>query len=126
MSNVSATGCIKVVKTPTGGAPEEIRKEWIGVTLPCAPILGFSDGVELEVVTRKEVRKRYCFHVPQVEAIEALEQKSSEAAKWWRQFGYPYANGWFTFGEDEAEIIFGVIRQQIVEITDEMQGNPDR
>ena len=111
---VTATGRIKIVRTPAGQAPEKIRRAWIGITLPCEPILGFSEGIELGAVTRKPVKKRYCFHVPQVPAIEALEQVAPNAANWWRRFGYPRANGWFTFGEDEAEIIYGVVPQQLI------------
>lgn len=124
---VTATGRIRIIMTPAGQAPEEIRRAWIGLVLPCEPILGFSDGfAEYEVVTGKKVPKRYSFHVPQCPAIETLEQVTPEAARWWRDRGYPHTDKWFTFGENEAEIIYGVIRQEIVEVTDEMQGNPFR
>ena len=126
MSNSSATGRIKIVRTPAGGAPEEVRKEWVGVILPCAPILGFTDGIELNAVTGEKVPKRYCFHVPQIEAIEALEQKSPDAARWWRELGYPYVDGWFTFGENEAEIVYGVIPQRLVHIPNLDPGVNDR
>jgi hypothetical protein len=111
---ITATGRIRIIKTPAGQAPEEIRRAWIGITLPCEPIVGYTEGIELGAVNHKPVPKRYSFHVPQVPAIEALEFMVPEAAKWWREHGYPRSNGWFTFGEDEAEIIFGVIRQQLV------------
>ena len=122
---VTATGRIMIVRTPAGQAPEEIRQSWIGVTLPCEPIVGFSSGTEIGAVTGELVKKRYCFHVPQAPAIEALEQVAPEAAKWWRELGYPHPDMWFTFGEDEAKIIFGVIPQQLV-LWDEMDGDPYR
>jgi len=126
MSINSATGRIKIIKIPQGEAPEEIRREWVGIFLPCEPILGFSNSTQFGAVTGRKKQNSYSFHVPQIEAIEALEKKSPGAAKWWREHHYPQPNMNFVFDEDEAEIIYGVIRQQIIEVTDEMQGDPNR
>jgi hypothetical protein len=127
MSNQKATGCIRIVKTPLGEAPEEIRHAWVGLFLPCLPILGYSDGNLYGVVTRKVVPQCYGFHVPQDLAIQALEQGQwLGAVKWWKDHGFPHPGNNFIFDEDEAEIISGVTRQKLTEVTDEAQGNPFR
>jgi hypothetical protein len=48
-----------------------------------------------------------------------LQEKSPEAAKWWRDHGYPKNEGRFGFGEDEAEIIEGVTHQKFTHIPDD-------
>jgi hypothetical protein len=57
-----------ITSTPPGFAPEEIRKEWVGVTLP---VRGQQEpGVS--VLGR--------------EAIELLKEKSPQGYKWWRNY----------------------------------------
>ena len=125
----STTGRIKIVKVPAGEAPIEVRKAWVGLILPCDPYLGYPDNAsERGVLTNKKRDRNRCgFSVPQDQAIEILEKEHSEAAAWWKAHGFPQdAGSRFGFAEEEGEIISGVTRQQIIEVTDEMQGDPNR
>ena len=118
------TGRIEIVKTPTGEAPKEIRQAWVGVFLPCLPIVSAS-LTEHGILSKCPVRPRFAFHVPQDAAIDALELAVPNAAKWWREKGFPRPNTLFNFGEDEARIIYGVIRQIIILTTPEMIDDPN-
>ena len=123
---MSATGRIVIVKVPKGEAPKAIRKMWLGIVLPCEPILGFSEGFSYGVLSGEEKPPYYGFHVPQWVAIRVLGKTNPRAARWWREHGFPHYGRWFTFDVGEAWIISGVTRQQIIEITDEMDGDPNR
>jgi hypothetical protein len=83
-------------------------------------------GQEIGVLTGEKVSNRWRVLVPDDLAIEALEKVAPEAASWWKTNGYPRLHEWFAFGEEEVQIICGVIYQQIVEVSDEIQGDPDR
>ncbi len=111
-----------------GEAPEHIKAAWKGLVLPCWPILGYpTGGYELGVMSGKQQeRNRFGFSVPQQEALETLAKSAPEAAQWWRDHGFPKPGTCFCFGENEAEIVSGVTRQQIVHVTGEMQGDPYR
>jgi tetratricopeptide (TPR) repeat protein len=78
------TSYIKIVGLPPGEAPESVRNEWIGLTLPLAStpsaFLLKSGGV----VTRKEEDAVKGYMVEANEAVALLEQKSPTAAQWWR------------------------------------------
>jgi hypothetical protein len=121
------TGRIKIIKVPAGEAPYRIRRAWVGLVLPCLSILGFNTERDRGVLSGKKAeRNRYCFNVPQSRAITVLKKKSSWAVSWWKNRGFPKAGKCFGFAEDEAEIMSGVTRQQIQEVTEEMMGNPNR
>lgn len=125
----SATGWIRIKeRPPKGEAPLWVLEAWIGLTLPCHPYCGYPDG-ELErgvLSGKKASRNRRGFIVPQDEAIKILERERPSAAAYWREKGFPEHNKCFCFGEDEAEIVGGVTRQFIREVSDEMGGHPDR
>ncbi len=128
MTDESATGRIRITKVPAGEAPFEVRRAWLWLTLPCEPYLGYPDGeFERDAISDKErTHNRLGFSVPQDRAIITLERYRPWAARWWRRHGYPKLGECFCFGEDEAEIISGVTRQNLVEVTDDMQGKPSR
>ncbi len=87
-------GIIRVERVPSGEAPEDIRKAWVGVEVPC---LFWSDSCAshypYRVLSRThlELGKRYV--VPQKEAILALGRKSRGAAEWWKKHGFPEEDG---------------------------------
>lgn len=131
MEKNNLMGKIRITKTPAGEAPPEIRKAWIGLTLPCAPYLGCPvHGLEQGVLTGKPAGCLICgrngFSVPQDQAIAILEKERPEAAAWWKEKGFPQTDGYFGFSAEEAEIVHGVALQKIREVTDEMLGSPER
>lgn len=129
MSNAETTGQIRIIKTPAGQAPEEIRKAWVGLVLPCGPIAGYLEsGTELGALSLEPInRGRRTVSVPQVEALEILAKERPFAAEWWAEMGFPRAfASRFAFGLDEVEILDGVEHQRIIEVTNEMQGDPNR
>ena len=107
--NNPGMGLIRITKIPDSEAPEDIRKAWIGLVLPCAKTTGFWGIREFEVLTDNACQSRRGFYVPQNLAIKILEQTAPKAASWWRAHGFPKPCEGFTFGEDEAEVVSQVI-----------------
>lgn len=127
-SDSDAPGRIKIVKVPDGEAPLAVRRAWVGLVLPCHPFMGWPDeGKDRGVISGKEAtRNRRGFSVPQDVAIEFLAKKDPDAAKWWREKGFPVKGEFFGFGVDEAEILEGVTERKIVWVGEDMQGQPTR
>lgn len=120
-------GRIRIIKIPDGEAPLYIRAAWVRLILPCDPYFGHPDLViETGVLSDEPKPSRSSFGVPQDMAISILRESNPQAALWWNQRGFPQPGGYFGFAEDEAEIIEGVTRQQAIEVTEEMMGQPDR
>jgi len=107
-SREEATGRIKILKTPAGQAPQEIREAWVGLILPCYPQSGIPAGEVRGAVTGEKVAKRQSVIVPQDQAIAILEQHSAKAAAWWKALGFPMEGQGFVFGADEVGIVSGV------------------
>jgi len=107
---VEATGRVKIIKTPAGEAPLELRAAWVGTILPCYPHLGYlSGGSEHGILTgEKSVDNRRGVIVPQDRAIAVLAEHDSTAAAQWKNYGFPQPEENFFFGEDELEIVSGV------------------
>lgn len=117
MRNLIDTGRIRIIKLPDGEAPKEIRKAWIGQTLPCSPILGWIRS-EHGVLSKKETPERYGFTVPQVAAIKILSGSDPQAVAYWKSNGFPQLGQYFVFEESEAVIISGVRKQKIFIVND--------
>ncbi len=128
MKKSRATGLIKIIRVPDGEAPWVLRRAWVGLTLPCHPFLGPPDaGLDRGVLSGKEVNQnRDGFSVPQNLAIAILGKNMSRAKAWWKKLGYPKRGECFFFAEDEVEVISGVIRKVIVQVSEEMMGDPER
>ncbi|MGZ6004706.1 MAG: hypothetical protein ACXWLH_00995 [Candidatus Saccharimonadales bacterium] len=62
-------GSFEITDIPNGHAPEEIRRQWIGVTLP---IRGFYEPQEGVAVLARE-------------ALEILKANKPEAHEWWQK-----------------------------------------
>jgi hypothetical protein len=81
----------------------------LGLTLPCFPYIGYLCGEVFEVVSGEDVEDvGRGVSVPQDQAIAILGLSDHAAAAWWRAQGYPQADQYFFFSEDEIEIISGV------------------
>lgn len=128
MRKSMATGLIRIIKVPDGDPPLWVRQAWLHLILPCDPYLGFPEGgLERGIVSGKEVtHNRYGYSVPPEEALKILRQFKPKEADWWKDNVVFKPGDYLGFAEDEAEIISGVTRQRLVEVTDEMQGDPYR
>lgn len=120
---------IKIVRAPASEAPEWVRQAWVGLVLPCDPYVGYGQNPEKGVLSLKEnegiQRKRYSYAVLQQDAIDILRHHSPNAASWWRIHGFPMSTPGedrFSFAEDEAEVVQGVVsRQQSGIVYDDME-----
>jgi hypothetical protein len=71
---------IKITSTPSGGAPEEIRKEWVGLTLR---VDSRNENNLADVLTGQKVDRRGGWAVKWEDAMLTLAMKSLQAAQWW-------------------------------------------
>ncbi len=71
---------IRIVSTPPGQAPEEIRRQWIGVEILLPE--PESGGIQMGVLGGK-AENTGGYQVETITAIEALRKKSPEAVEWW-------------------------------------------
>jgi len=127
VSDQEATGRIKIVKIPGGEAPDEVRAAWVGLVLPCYPIACRAPRIGVLSGKQRLAEGQWSALVPQEDAIEILGRHKPFAAEWWHEAGFPHPFfNTFTFNMDDVEIVSGVTYQPIVEVTDEMQGDPDR
>jgi hypothetical protein len=88
---------VRIIDTPPGEAPLDIRQAWVGLELPVLakrPVRYLGSGVMtgpktftqtlLHLITlRLVVQSGYV--VPATRAIEILEAVRPEAARWWRE-----------------------------------------
>ncbi len=81
-----AVAHLRILRTPPGEAPEEIRRAWVGIELPlrrgetepaCFQTVGVLSHRHLEIGTGYAVDGRA--------AVKALASHSPEAAVWWRE-----------------------------------------
>lgn len=114
---------IKIVKVPDGEAPEEIRKAWVGLILPCHPDVGHNDDREKGALSCKEnARNRYGYAVRQRDAIELLGYKNPAAAQWWKDHGFPQGDDYFSFYHMEVEEIAGTFRHTKITVREAVPG----
>lgn len=91
-------GTFVVDAVPSGEAPLWVREAWIGVEIPYH-FKGFYQTLSILTSQLEPFRPNYC--ALQSEALEALEKKSVEAARWWREHGFPrYTGDQFCFDYD--------------------------
>ena len=90
---------IRIIATPPGEAPEEVRRAWVGLQLPLllfheeardyrsAGVLtgpkGFLD--KLRALFSGRIERKNGYAVVALQAIAVLEASNPEAAAWWRQ-----------------------------------------
>lgn len=96
---------IQVIKRPHGEAPLEVRSGWIGCIMPCEPECGHVPAYVAGVLSGPSLEKIDGFSVPQDEALAALEKNDPEAARWFRQKGFPRPNECFRFKYKEVRVV---------------------
>lgn len=111
---------IRITSTPPGDAPENIRKEWIGLVLPVSekyarlnrvPMAGVLSGPttligKLLGLFTGEITMDDGFVVHAATAVDILAGKSPMAADWWRK-NLPHMmrpGKHFVFSRDACEI----------------------
>jgi hypothetical protein len=90
---------IKIIETPPGFASEEIRKQWVGVTIPLLP------DVETEAARRmfKPSESSGGHIVDGHEAVEALVSAGRhDAASFWAR---PHPPRYLQFAQNVCEVV---------------------
>lgn len=102
-------GTIRFTSVPKGGAPISIREQWIDVEVPC---LFSHDGTTQEgegqrdVISGLDIPDYPGYIVLQTMAIDALREKSPEAADYWNGIGFPNHDfALFIFSLESAEVM---------------------
>jgi hypothetical protein len=95
-------GKIRIIKVPSGQAPLEVRKAWLGLELEVAK--GIFIG-EQHGVLGGQSNGPAGYPVESVYAIETLRQKNPVAAKWWDDNFDPAESQWLLFRESDCELV---------------------
>jgi hypothetical protein len=74
---------VRIVRTPVGVAPLEIREQWIGLLLPLALPMRVKPAVAAVLTHNKETTTGYLVNAEI--AVQILATKSPDAAQWWRE-----------------------------------------
>lgn len=101
--------CVRVTRVPSGEAPEEIRREWVGIIIP----LLYEESVEatsLGIMTGRSEGTRTGWVVPALVAFCLLMRQSPHATDWWFD-----QRGW---GRDDA-LIFENEEGEYVEVEED-------
>lgn len=105
---------IQITQVPQGTWSREAKEAWVGLILPCDPLIVMHGG-------------RWNYQVPQGRAISIVTGKLPAIGKYWISHGFPFRDGVFLFQVDVARIVTGVFtRQEIVQVPEEAQGCPLR
>ena len=88
---------VRIISTPPGEAPENVRKAWVGLVLPLA-VSGAQTRHTVGVLTRPKsflglllallfgkTERQRGYIVDAYRAVEILARNAPEAAKWWRE-----------------------------------------
>ena len=84
-----------ITQVPEGGAPEEIRREWVGLSLPVREQNALGLGPRyFDLLTGQMRDNPSSVGISGIEAVDALYRAGKiEASNFW----YPYHLGLFTF-----------------------------
>jgi hypothetical protein len=91
---------VRIIATPPGEAPEEVRRGWVGLELPLAageagprevPTSGVLSGPRtflgrLLARLARQTRQEYGYVIDAPQALFLLAGKAPRAAQWWRAF----------------------------------------
>lgn len=96
----------RIIATPRGDAPEEVRKEWIGVVLPLKDSFNPGEGAHERNFSFDRQQVRSFVTVPVRTALGELAKKSQPAAQWfYKNLPEFWFNRDFSFGVDEVQIL---------------------
>lgn len=110
-------GLVVVTKTPDGEAPLEIRKRWVGIEIPCLCFSERSDSAS-GVLSGGKLPQEPRYIVSQTDALETLEKVDPEAARWWRDRGFPkHPMALFSFRAEEVRVLVRPPTEKEVEAT---------
>ena len=123
------TGRMKIIKIPHGDAPEEIRAQWVGLTLQCYPTFSrlhecFTKTGELNAKAHDELNP-WGVWVPSESAMDVLESKRREAFHYFHLVErLPKQGVNFFFRRDEVEVLHeSVTWPQITLVPEEAMGH---
>ena len=92
---------VRIISTPAGEAPEDVRKAWVGLVLPLA-VARAQTRQTTGVLTRPKTflglllallfgrtQRQTGYIVDAHRAVDILEKHAPAAAKWWRENAGP-------------------------------------
>jgi hypothetical protein len=104
---------VRIIDVPPGEAPEDVRRAWVGLSLPLAdgyaypmmlPYYGVLTGPRSWVghawrtIIGRVPQKQACFLVSVDGALRELSAVAPDAARWWRENVPAAINAGRTFG----------------------------
>jgi hypothetical protein len=113
---------IRIIATPPGQAPLEIREKWIGTIIPLADqeVKGTQLGVK-----GGEAQNLGGHHVDTDVAIASLEKVSPEAADWWKQNVALREIPQLVFAREVCEVIEPLLQTFLYRLTAARNGRKD-
>lgn len=100
----SETFSIEITGIPEGPALEEVRREWVGVTISEArEFIKDDEGGVGRDLKEEKTEKGSSYAVPITTALPALLEHSVPAARWWATRSPMY--GWLFFKKDVARVV---------------------
>jgi hypothetical protein len=103
--DMSILGVIRFIDAPQGEVPEKIRRQWVGVEVPCL-FLDNEDSNSYGVLTGKLAPTHASYLVFQVHALDALAETSPDAAWYWKGIGYPTSEyALWSFNAESVEVL---------------------
>jgi hypothetical protein len=81
---MSSSRSVRIVATPGGEAPLDVRQAWVGLTLPLLD----PDPQTFEpfgILSKTKQPPRIGYQVEGWQAVEVLAEKAAWAAAWWRE-----------------------------------------
>jgi len=94
---------IKIIATPPGQAPEEVRREWVGLTIPLPP--QNTDGFQMGVLGGAP-KNLGGYQVLSRDAFGVLLTKSQPAVRWFVENGFFGSH--LVFAREVCEFLPGV------------------
>jgi len=98
---------IKIIAVPSGEAPLEVREQWVGLVLPVDPSYEALGRIGFIGVLGgpPDQENMGGYPVKTQEAIRLLEEKSPEAARWWRSLPHLNFLDYLVFGRKFCELV---------------------